>query len=385
MKQKFFVILFICVALASCRNGEKQAAAELAKTHCVKIGSLPVKYAKGFSVDYYEGFKVITVRDIKDSSVLGQYVLLPKGKPAPLDFADALLLDTPVRKIVVVSTNHVAEMERLNLLDSIAGVSNVELIYNKEVGERVKRNELANVGSSKLNYEKLVELHPSFVFVSGSFDGGDKMKMKLQTLHVKSILNLEYREQDPLGKAEWLKFVGALYDRDYEADSIFKLIEKNYLALKDVAKSVKTKPTVFCNLPFKEIWYMPCGENYIAKLIDDAGGDFLWKEAKATNGLNLNLNYESVYDKAANADIWINQGFASSLDEIKSADKKNSFFKAFKTGQVYNFNKRNTPDGGFDFWESGTVNPDKILADLIFIFHPELMKGHELYYYQKLK
>ena len=130
---------------------------------------------------------------------------------------------------------------------------------------------------------------------------------------------------------------------------------------------------------------MPCGENYMAKMIADAGGDFLWKDTKATNGLNLNLDYEAVYAKAADADIWLSNGFAGSLAEIKAADKKNAFFKAYKAGNVFNNDKRNTPSGGFDFWESGALTPDKVLADLIFIFHPELMPKHELYYYRKLK
>ena len=130
---------------------------------------------------------------------------------------------------------------------------------------------------------------------------------------------------------------------------------------------------------------MPCGDNYMARLIEDAGGNFLWKDATATNGLNLSLDYEAVYNKAANADFWINTGFAASLKDIQSADKKNTLFKAFKTGNVYSNNKRNTPGGGFDFWESGPVKPDEVLADLIDIFHPDLLTGRDLYYYQKLK
>ena len=130
---------------------------------------------------------------------------------------------------------------------------------------------------------------------------------------------------------------------------------------------------------------MPCGDNYMARLIEDAGGNFLWKDTKANNGLNLNLDYEAVYNKAANADFWINTGSAASLQDIHSADKKNALFKAFKTGNIFSNNKRNTPAGGFDFWESGTVRPDEVLADLITILHPELLKGRELYYYQKLK
>jgi iron complex transport system substrate-binding protein len=255
-------------------------------------------------------------------------------------------------------------------MDSISGVANVDLIYDKDVVAKVKLNQTANVGSNELNYEKMVELNPSFVFTSGDWDGGDKMKKKLNSLHIKSVLNLDYMEQEPLARAEWIKFTAAFYDREVEADSIFSEVEKNYLSLKEKLKSVSNKPTVFSNLPFKEIWYMPCGENYMAKLIADAGGDFLWKDAKATNGLNLNLDYEAVYARAADADVWLCNGFARSLTEIKAADKKNTFFKAYKTANIFNNDKRNTPSGGFDFWETGALNPDKVLADLIFIFHP---------------
>lgn len=380
-----FFIAFITVVITACNNGGGDAK-KPGQAHCVRQDSLPVKYAKGFSVDYYDGFKVITVRDIMDSMrLVEKYVVLPKGKPAPVDFSSDVLIETPLKKVVLISTTHVAEYARLNLLKEVAGVANVPLIYNEEVREKVQKQEICNLGNDELNYEKLLELHPSFVMTSGGYDGGDKMKSKLHNLHQTTVLNLDYKEQDPLAKAEWIKFIAAFYNMEFEADSIFKTIESNYLELKEKAKNTTTKPTVFCNLPFKEIWYMPCGENYTSRIIEDAGGDFLWKNSTATNGLNLNLDYEAVYNKAGDADYWVNLGFANSLEEIKNRDKKNALFKSFKTGKVYNFNKRNTPAGGFDFWESGTINPDKVLADLIYIFHPELLPGHELYYYQKLK
>ncbi len=378
------LLLSLVIGQWSCRS--KTQTKEQHTTHCIKDTSLLIKYAKGFSVDYYNSFKVITVKDWRDSSkVFAQYILVQKGKPAPVDFVDALLLDTPIRKIICISTNHIATLTRLGLVDSICGVANVDLIYDTDVVAKVKQNQIANVGSNELNYEKMVELNPSFVFTSGDWDGGDKMKKKLNSLHIKSVLNLDYMEQEPLARAEWIKFTAAFYDKEFEADSIFQDVEKNYLSLKDKLKGVLSKPTVFSNLPFKEIWYMPCGENYMAKLIADAGGDFLWKDAKATNGLNLNLDYEAVYAKAADADIWLCNGFARSLTEIKAADKKNTFFNAYKTASIFNNDKRNTPSGGFDFWETGALNPDVVLADLIFIFHPELLPNHELYYYRKLK
>jgi iron complex transport system substrate-binding protein len=129
---------------------------------------------------------------------------------------------------------------------------------------------------------------------------------------------------------------------------------------------------------------MPSGENYMPMIIADAGGDFLWKDSKATNGLNLSLDYEAVYAKAANADVWLVNALVQNADDVKNADSKNALFIAFKTKQLYNQDNRRTQNGGLDFWESGALNPHLVLADLIAIFHPELMPNHVFVYYRKL-
>lgn len=375
--------LLLCTLIAACNHQPQPAEKE---THCTPLASLPVKYAKGFSVTYYNGFKVITVKDIKNGgSVMAQYVMEPVGKAVPVDFKDAVLLDTACRKIVCISTNHVAEMAALGLVDSIGGVTNPDLVNNEKVQQGLQNGGIAALGTNELNYEKMAALNPSFVFTYGIYDGGDKLQLKLQALHIKAVLNMDYMEQEPLARAEWIKFVAAFYNKEAEADSVFAGIEQHYDSLKQLAKSAAKQPTVFCNLPFKDVWYMPCGENYMAKLLADAGADFLWKDAPSTNGLNLSLDYEAVFAKAADADYWVNPNFCKSLEEIKALDRKNALFKAYKTDNVYNNNNRNTAADGFDFWESGAVYPDKILADLIFIFHPELEPGHQLYYYRRLK
>ena len=381
MRGLYHIVIWALLVLSSC-NGKQKAAQQ---GHCIKETDLPVHYARGFTISYYNGFKVITVRDVKDTTrLLQQYVMLPKGKPAPADFRDAVLVDTPVHRIVCISTNHIAQMQVLGLADSISGIANVNLLYDSVVRTRVASNSIIDLGSNELNFEKLAELKPSFVFTYGVYDGGDKLLNKLNSLHITAVLNLDYMEQDPLGRAEWIKFVAAFYDKETEADSIFRQIETNYLALVAKAKQATSRPTVFCNIPFKDVWYMPCGENYMARLIADGGGNFLWADATSTNGLNLSLDYEAVYGKAANADIWLVNGFAASLKDIAAADRKNTHFAAYKSGRVYNNDTRNTPDGGFDFWESGGVHPDVVLADLLTIFHPALMPEHQLYYYRQL-
>jgi iron complex transport system substrate-binding protein len=375
----FGLLLFI----AACKS--KPVTTEM-HVHCIKENTLQIKYAKGFTVDYYNGFKVISVRNVRDTSkIIAQYVLFPEGKPAPADFQNAIKLCTPAKKIICISTNHIAQMAALNLMDSISGVANTSLIYNGKISANIKNGSLTDLGNEELNYEKIIALKPWFVFTSGSWDGADKVNAKLQSLKIPSVSNLDFMEQQPLARAEWIKFVAAFYDKEVEADSIFTALENNYTTLKLLAGKAKFHPTVFFNLPYKEIWYMPCRENYMTNLVADAGGNFLWGNEKSTTGFNLSLDYEAVYNKAANADYWINTGFVKSLADLKSTDKKNTFFKAYKAGKVFNNDRRTTNASGFDFWESGTTNPDKILADLIFILHPELLPNHQLYYYRQLK
>lgn len=383
MSRVLFIFVLCVFLLSGCKH--KNTGSVEAHSHCVKQASLPVKYSRGFSVDYYEGFKVATVKTTGDTSiVLARYVILPKGKKAPVDFDDAVLIDTPVNRVICFSTNHVAALSRLGLLQYLTGISNPELIYNSQVQQLLKNGEIISLGGMELNYEKMLALHPDFVFTSGDWDGGDRLKMKLASLQVKSVLNLDYMEQDPLARAEWLKFVAVFFDREYEADSIFKSIEANYLSIKERMTKVANRPSVICNMPFKEIWYMPSGENYLARIIHDAGADFLWANSSASNGLNLSLDYESVYAKGSNADYWLNTGFARSLSEMVNADSKHANFRAWKNGNVFNNDLRMTPSGGFDFWESGAVSPDLILADLVHLFHPDSLPTHKPVYYRQL-
>jgi iron complex transport system substrate-binding protein len=347
---------------------------------------MQLKYAKGFAVDYYETFKVISVYTVDSSHTLQeQYVILPPNKKAPIGFENAVLIPDSNMNAVCISTTHIAAMAELGLMNKISGVTNSKLIYNKQVRDLVSQGKIEDVGNDAgLNFEKIVQLNPSIIMTYGGIEGGGMGISKLKSLGQRVILNNDYMEQNPLARAEWIKFTAAFFDAEDIADSIFNKVDSSYTELREMHELFESKPTVFCNLPFKEIWYMPCGDNYMAQLLRDAGADFLWAEAGQQNGLNLSLNYEAVYGQAAEADYWINTNFANSLNEIKALDNKNTFFKAYKQKKVYNNNNRNTADGGFDFWESGAMHPELILADLINIFHPGKLLNAQLHYYHKL-
>jgi len=128
---------------------------------------------------------------------------------------------------------------------------------------------------------------------------------------------------------------------------------------------------------------MAGGNSFAARLIKDAGGSYLWRDNPSTQAIPLDL--ESVYSKAVGAHIWINPGAASSLEELEHFDERLGALPVLQTGNVYGNNRRLTHGGGNDYWESGSVRPDLVLADLIALFHPDLMTDHQFIYYRKLK
>jgi iron complex transport system substrate-binding protein len=206
---------------------------------------------------------------------------------------------------------------------------------------------------------------------------------KIEDLNVPVVLNAEYLEEHPLGRAEWIKFMALFFNKESEADSIFKIIEKDYLDTKSLAENVSYKPTVLSGIVYGDAWFLPGGNNYAAKLLNDAGTQYLWSTTQS-NGF-LELSIESVYETAHNADLWIGVGSFETLSEIEQADYRYARFKPFREKQVYTSNRRRGAKGGSEFLELGYLRPDIILKDLVKIAHPELMKEHQLYFHKKLE
>jgi iron complex transport system substrate-binding protein len=234
-----------------------------------------------------------------------------------------------------------------------------------------------------IDFERILAIHPDVVFLYGLDPSVSGLIKRLDEAGIKSVLVSEFLEEHPLGKAEWIKFFSAFFDCKNTGDSIYSLIEHNYLALKDSVVNISEKPKVLVGLPWKDTWYMAGGQSFTARLIEDAGGEYLWKVNLSNDYIPLDL--ESAFQKAINADFWINTGSAESKNAILSADPRFQYIRAFQKGEIYNNNLKINTFGGNDFWESGAVRPDKILSDLITIFHADKFKKYEFYYYRKLK
>lgn len=247
----------------------------------------------------------------------------------------------------------------------------------------MESGEVVDVGYGRnLNYELIVNQHPEIVMVYGIGSEVTTYSRKLEELGIPVIMVAEYLEESPLGKAEWIKFIGALFEKEKKAEEIFNKTEQSYLELKKLVAQKTDKPKVLVGSPYKDSWWVPGANSYLANLIADAGGDYLGKNNSSHE--SYVISFENALAWGNKADVWINMSNLSSRQEILSTDERFKNFRVFREGKIYNNIKRLSEHGGNDFWESGTVHPDLVLRDLIAIFYPHLI-NNEMIYYQEIK
>ena len=258
-------------------------------------------------------------------------------------------------------------------------------INRPSVVEAIRAGKLPDVGrNAEVNVERMIDLQPDMVTVLGLGNPEKDNYPALMKAGLKVVLIADFMEATPLGRAEWIKFMALFFNREAMAEKLFDEVALRYEKMAGIARNVPQKPAVFMGFDDDGKWYMPGGQSYQARYLADAGANYLWADDQSSGRVPLSL--EAVFDRAADADVWVNQSQSwTKLEQVLGADERYAKFAAVKQGSVYNNNARLNPTGGNDYNESGHANPDVVLADLIKIFHPELLPDHELVYYHRLK
>ncbi|AFZ04099.1 ABC transporter substrate-binding protein [Calothrix sp. PCC 6303] len=346
--------------------------------------------AQGFTVEYHKNYKVITINNPwKDAKTGFKYVLVQCGTPTPKDILEnnknAQVITVPVNSVVSLSTTHLPHLAKLGVVDKLLGVSDTKTVNTSEVVEKIKTGIIANVGNNaSVNIEKILELNPELITTYGTGNTQIDSYPKLLEAALKVAINAEYMEDSPLGRSEWLKFTALFFNKEKEAEQIFGEVEQKYQQIATKAKAAKSRPSVFVGFNFKGTWYMPGGNSYTAKYLEDAGANYLWSNEESSG--SLPLSFEAIIERATNADFWLNLSQKWNLkQDILAEDNRYADFKAVKNGNIYNNNLRINKGGGNDYWEGGISNPDAVLSDLIKIFHPEILPQHELVFYRRVQ
>ena len=286
---------------------------------------------------------------------------------------------SPRRRALLFTTTHSNLLEELGCIEAIAGICETEYVANPRLRQAIAKGAIKDMGSAMTpDRERIVSLNPDILLLS-PYENASTYG-PLEALGIPIIQCADYMETSALGSAEWIRFYGLLFGCEAQADSIFASVEKNYNELKELALKQPVKPKMMCELKSGSAWYVPGGRSTTGKLYHDAGS--LYPFANYPNSGAVPLSFETVFEKTEDADIWLikyNQKTDKTLTGIEEDYAPYSQFKAFKQKQVYGCNTAYKT-----YYEDYPFHPDKVLKDLIKIFHPSLLPEYELKYFSKL-
>ena len=371
----------VVAMLCSCsgKNTKKQGSDAASDAALVEV---TVKYATGFSVRDSADIRLLDVgKHDKFALVRTDDTAVPEGYTK---------VKVPIQRTICMTALQLSNFTVLDAHDVVKGLTGTKNLFNKDILERVKDGRIVKIGmEGNFDTEMVLAANPDVIFISPSKRGGYEA---IKETGVTLVPHLGYQELDPLGQAEWIKFVGLFIGKEKEANEVFAGgkekeanevfagIEQRYNDLKAKASAATTRPTVFSGEMHYGNWHAVGGKNYLAQIFRDAGADYVIQDEETAGE---NLEFEKMYALAANADYWrILNSFPGdfSYEALKSSEPRNELFKAYKDRKVIYCNMKQQP-----YYEITPVQPDVLLKDFVAIFHPELVEpDYQPTYYRLL-
>ena len=365
--KKLLGILAIAVLLAACGSHGGGDA----ETNGGSNEAINVKYAKGFTVRDSAGIRLVDVgkKDhfalVKDANTT-----VPEGYTK---------VTVPIKSTICMTSLQLSNFTILDAHDVVKGITSTKNLFDEDIKARVKDGRIVKIGmEGEFDNELVMAANPDVIFISPSKRGGYE---SIKETGITLVPHLGYKELDPLGQAEWIKFIGMFIGKEKEANETFAGIESRYNDLKEKAAKVANRPTVTSGEMHYGNWHAVGGKNYLAQIFRDAGADYVITDDEESGE---DLEFEKMYALSANADYWrILNSFDGdfSYEALKASDPRNEMLKAFKEKKVIYCNMKQTP-----YYEIEPVKPDVLLKDLIAIFHPELVEeDYQPTFYRLLK
>ena len=343
--------------------------------------TIPLRYAENLTLVTYPGYTLATLRNPWDTlKTLHNYILVPAAEPLPAHLPQGTVVRIPLSKAVIYSSVHCGLVNNLGAFSSIGGICDLKYIKLPAVREGVERGTIADCGDGmNPDMEKIIDLHPDAILLSPFENSGGYGRV--EKLDIPIIECADYMETSALGRAEWMRFYGLLFGVAPQADSLFAEVDSSYQHLRQRATLSSVSLSVLSELKSGSAWYVPGGRSTTGRLFNDACGRYVFADDRHSG--SVPLAFETVFDKAADADVWTikyNRSRDMTYADLKADYIGYTGFKAFKTRNIYGCNTAEIP-----FYEETPFRPDYLLADLIQILHPEIGDLGGLRYFCKLK
>ena len=341
--------------------------------------------AANFSVEYHRSFKVVTVRDPNPGGAPAVHVLRQCGAPAPrLEGAlrGAQIITVPVTSLFAASTTHLSLLVDLGRLDVLTGVSRLRELSGAALAARVATGRVHEFAPVSVVDPELVVTHRPALFMAGS--AGSPALPVIRAAGIPVVSNTEWLEPTALARAEWLKYMALFLNEERKASEVFAAMKDRYRSLSSraLAQPESRRPLVMTGRSTRGMFTIAGGRSYVAALIHDAGGRYVWSDNASVGAPSVDL--EAQIARAANADVWINGGGWPNLAAMLENEPRYTAFKAYRDRQVWVYDLRLTTTGTSDYFLRSVSRPDVVLADLVKIFHPALVPGHALEWYARV-
>ena len=359
MKRHPIILTLITILLlTSCFRNGHDAASVIDNQDSV------ITTARLLSMQRTTDYTVVTIADPWKGGVLHRYVLVPRDAELPKDLPEGTVVRTPIERALVYSSVHTSLLGELGAIDAVRGVVDKQYFIDPVISQGLAAGRITDCGNSmNPTVEKVIDMQPDAILLSPYQDASYGQIAKLD---IPIIECADYLEYDPLGRAEWVKFYGELVGKRAEADSLYDAIVTAYNEVKQTAAGAASHPTVVTEMVISGVWNVPGGQSYMARILHDAGGNYLWADDKNTGSLALDFN--QVLAVAQDADYWfIKWTNINSLKDLQGAFDLNKEMAAFQQRHVYVCDTEKTR-----FFDRIPFHPDVLLREFSAILHPEL-------------
>ena len=359
---RFILFCAFCVPIVSCAP---KANENTEKEH----GDNLMRYARNISIyekDY--GYRAEVLCPWDTTLSLGSFAFV-KDTTKAVDQDVKGVINVPVNSVISFSATQWAVFLRLGEIDRVKGILEGRFVTDTTMRSLLAQEKVYDIGTeAAADIERMIQLKPDALLYSPYFDGNQG---GLNVTGAVLFPFADYMENTPLGRAEWIRVIGMMTGCEDKADAWFDDIERRYDALSTLCAHVEHRPTVFSDLAFNGQWYVAGGRSYMAKLFADAGADYIWKDNPST--ASVPMDAETILAKAQKADYWrvINSNpFPMTYASLAKENPVYPLFDAYKKHQIIVCDILST-----GYFEQSQCEPDLLLADFIYFFHPELLTG----------
>ncbi|WP_420384987.1 ABC transporter substrate-binding protein [Roseivirga sp.] len=382
--------LLLCFLLAalvgSCSSGsstDKAGTLDLQQDHFPH--KVAIQHAIGFDIEYHNYWKELRLfRHYNDLVDTVRFALVLKGAPQPDGYSAIRTIEIPSTSLATTSTTHLGMFEMLQALPQLKAVQSKSYVSSDTIRQLIDQGKISEMAKAgMMNVEEVIASGINVLLGVGYPNSQNDNYQMLENAGIPVLLNADWQERSLLGRAEWVKMLAALLNKEQLVNEEFARIESSYNEVLGKLEEVEEAPLTITGLAEGDAWYVAGGKSFAHQLLKLANVDYPWSDNESTG--SLRLDFETVYEYGLEAEYWMVPSTATTMDEILAADSRYADFKSYKNQHIYNIYGRYTPGGGNDFYESAVVNPDVVLKDIIKIFHPDLFPEHELVYYNRLR